>query len=261
MKNKRLLIIAALCLSAAILSIQVAAQSEDVGHFINPEMSLIINLEKDTYKQWEPVILRSRIENKTDTVLTTLIPDIVSEGSILIESGKEKREFDELSIIRPFLARQPVTLDPGQGLNEEFVLERDLDEFFPKPGVYMIRILLSSTGGKRIVSNPVEIHIESPTGIDKEALEFIKRNKAHSRYPILFTWNNDVRTENGKTLLEEFVSKYSGSVYGDYAIYQLGNYYFVRREFDKAKIELNKVKNSPISRIAKESKQTLSNLK
>jgi hypothetical protein len=260
MNNKRLLILAALCLGTVMFPAQLLGQSETAEYFINPEMSLTINLEKDTFIQWEPIVVRSRFENKTEKGLSTLIPSIISEGSIIVESGGEKKEFGELSIFRSLLARQPVTLAPGQGSDEELTLERGLDDFFPKTGLYVIRIVLNGKDGKAIVSNPIEIKIEGATGIDKEALEFIKRNKSHSRYPMLFTWNSAVTNDDGKTLLEEFVSKYRHSVYGDYAVYQLGNYYFGRREFDKAKIELNKLKNSPIPKLAKAAREALSDV-
>jgi hypothetical protein len=49
-------------------------------------------------------------------------------------------------------------------------------------------------------------------------------------------------------------------VYGDYAILQLGRYYFATREYEKAKVELAKLQNSKTPRIAKDAKSTLSDV-
>lgn len=257
MKNDRLLVIALLLLGFWILPIGVSGQNAGSEFGINPDMSLNVAVEKTSYIQWEPITLHARFENRTDRPLSSLVPSLISEGAIVVESGMEKRQFNELSIFRSMLARQPVTFSPGQGIDEEFTLERALDEFFPKPGTYSIRIVLNGTDGRKIVSNPVEIIIDGATGIDKEALEFIKRNKIHSRYPMLFTWNTDIKNEDGMTLLEAFVSKYSSSVYGETAIYQLGNYYFRKEEYERAQAELEKLKFSRNPRIAKIASDTL----
>lgn len=99
-----------------------------------------------------------------------------------------------------------------------------------------------------------------PTGVDKAAFDFIKQNKVHERHPILAIWNDDIKLDNGNTLLEEFVSNYGGSIYGEYAIYQLGNYYYAKREYEKSKVELMKLRNSKNPRIAADAKSRLTDV-
>lgn len=260
MNNKSTIIIAALCLGASISAVSVRGQDVAAENSFNPAMSLSIVVEKDSYLPWEPITVRTRFENETKGPLPTLVPYVINDASILIEAGSEKREFGELTVLRSLMVRQHVVAGPGQGFDQEFVLERALDELMPKPGIYVLRLVLNSGGGKRIISNPVAIKIDAATGIDAEALEFIAKNKTHSSYPVLFSWKAEAKTETGKTLLEEFVSRFERSAYGDYAILQLGNYYFARREFERAKAELNKVRNSPILKVATDARGRLADV-
>ena len=171
-------------------------------------------------------------------------------------NGGGKR-FNSITIFSGFPSGFPVTFQSGNGYKDDITLDTNLDEFFPQPGIYTIRLLLNGSEGKLLRSNLVELTIIEPTGIDKEAFNFIQQNKIYNRHPILFVWNNDVKCKNGKTLLEEFVSKYSASIYGEIAIYQLGNYYFRNHEPEKAEVELKKLKFSKNPRIAKDAKATL----
>jgi len=260
MKNNRLLIVAILLFGLSILPAEMYGQKGNAESIINPEMTLTVTVEKANYFPWEPITVKARFENKTDTVLTTLLPYMLMDGTIVIETGAEKREFSSLTVFRSLLARQPTQIKPGENYDEEFTLESSLDEFFPRPGTYTIYFVLNSSKENRLVSNSLEITIDNLTGIDKKAIDFIKRNKVHQYYPMLFSWDVTAKASDGRTLLEEFVSKYDRSVYGDSAILQLGTYYFARGELGKAKLEFDKIRNSSNPRIAKEAKNRLNSL-
>jgi hypothetical protein len=231
MKSNRLLIVTLLLFELATLSLEPSGQGENTELSINPEMSFMVSVEKANYFPWESVTVKARLENKTNTSLITLLPDMLMDSTVIVESANEKREFNNLTVYRSQLARQPATLKSGETYEQEFTLECSLDELFPRSGTYAIRLVLNNLDEKRrLISNTVDITIDNVTDIDKEALDFINRNKVHRYYPMLFSWNLEAKTKDGRTLLEGFVSRYSRSVYGDYAILQLSRYYFIAKD-------------------------------
>lgn len=271
MKNCNYLIISVVLFGLLFFSPNVLPQTDSTQKDIsenspfNPAMSFNIALDKTEYFQLEPITLRCKFSNKTKEPQTTFIPSFKNESRLEVGFNGESKQFNQISYLMIFLTRppEPVTFQPGKGVEEEITLETSLDEFFPKPGIYTIRLSVKGSEnleGNSLWSNPVEITILEPRGINKEAFDFIQQNKINRIRAVLFHWNNDIKLENGKTLLEEFVSKYSGSVYGEIGIYQLGNYYRQRQECEKAKIELKKLKFSKNPRIVKDAKATLSDV-
>ena len=66
--------------------------------------------------------------------------------------------------------------------------------------------------------------------------------------------------ENGVDLLQTFVGSYSGSIYEEYAIVSLGNYYRSKGEFDKAQNEFEKVKSGNNKYIADNANKSLADI-
>lgn len=226
------------------------------GFSINTKMSLKIALEKTEFVQLEPIDFRYSFINETSLPQTTIRPAILNDSTLTVDHDGVSKQYGELSIFRILLARQPVTFESGKGVEEEVTLETNLDKFFPRPGRYTIRLAITAPEGKLIESNSVEINVVEPTGIDKRAFEFIQQNKAHQKYPVLFQWKNEEQVEYSKVLLEEFVDKFSSSIYGDYAIYRLGNYYKATGQLDKARTEFEKLTCSKNARIVREARTT-----
>lgn len=265
MKNNRYLVMTFVLFSGLLYSLNILSQTvtqknDSETASINSKMRFEITSDRIAYLQFEPINIKCKFTNQTDVPQTTIVPSFLKESRIEVNFNGESRQFNRLSIFTGLLLRKPVTFQPGTSFEEEITLETSLDEFFPDPGTYTIKLLLLGSEGKLIQSNSIELTIVEPTGINKEAYNFIQKNKIHRRYPVLFAWNDDIKNESGKTLLEEFVSEYSASIYGEEAIYQLGNYYFRRGECEKAKIELEKLKFSKNPRIAQNAKATLSDV-
>lgn len=142
------------------------------------------------------------------------------------------------------------TVESGSySYESEEVIER-VEDFFPEPGNYQIRFYLFGAA-----SNSVDITIVEPTGIDKEAFDFLKRYKN----PLTFEWVS--QEKNGLALLKTFVDKYGDSVYGEAAVYQLGLSYFYKAEFEKAKVLFEKLKNSKNKNISKNAEDSLRDIK
>ncbi|HEX8737110.1 MAG TPA: hypothetical protein VF721_17395 [Pyrinomonadaceae bacterium] len=206
------------------------------------ERTLKVELEKSKYTLLEPIPAQFKLKIPS----TDATPKIVRGISIRINFKGQTREFTGLTSNISMGEPQPLPGRniAGQNTNnelkyydyaEEEIIERAA-EFFPEPGNYKIQFFLY--GFKGIASNAIDIIIEEPTGINREALNFL--NKYEN--PLSFQW---IFTEkDGIAQLENFVNKYAESVYGEYAIYQLGLTYFNRGKFDKAKIEFEKLRNS-----------------
>lgn len=233
---------------------------EAEGFVINPKMSFRIDVEKTEFVQLEPISMHYSFTNETGSPQTTIRPAVLNDSILSVKSGSKIKQYGELSVFRILLARQPTTFEPGKGVEGQILLEANLEKFFPKPGTYTIWLGITGAKGEMIQSNALEIRIAAPTGIDKEAFDFIQKNKVHQQYPVLFRWKNEEEVEYSKVLLEEFVDKFSASVYGEYAIYQLGNYYFRVGQLDKARVELSKLRNSNNQRIARDAGATLSDV-
>lgn len=245
MKKRSYLITSAVLLCFLFFTQKVLPQSASTGNAGFENMSFEIELmDKTDYVPLEPVRIKCKFLNKTNEAQTIIPPDFKSESGIEVDFNGERKQFYEISLFRVFIARQPMALQVGKEIEQIITLDTKLDEFFPKPGSYSIRLVVRAAEGKTVESNALEINIVEPEGIDKEALNFIRQNKIHNTYPMLFTWKEDVKAKNGKTLLEEFVSKYSESVYGELAIYKLGKLYFIKGENEKARIEFEKLKFS-----------------
>lgn len=221
------------------------------------KMTFDAALEKTTFKELEPIDVRFKFSNKTDGPLTTLTPDFLSYAEIKV-TGNGRNEVIEISMVRPNTRRFPRTFQSGDSIEEKMILNTNLDLLFPYPGSYKVQFVLGDgKGTKAIESKPIEIVVDEPTGIDREAFDFINRYQKLSNYPqVLFSWS-DQTDEKGKNLLVAFVEKYSQTVYGEFATQSLGNLYLVNGELEKAKAEFEKLKDSEHKTIVEDAKRNL----
>lgn len=260
MKKRFQTSVSVLLFGLLLASFDSNGQDMDGGSRINPEMSLKIAPDKTEYVQLEPINLRCSFTNETNEPQTTIVPDCLVDGRLFVESDGEERFFNQLSIFTVFGPRFPITFQPSKGVEKEIVLDTRLDEFFPRSGIYTVRLAIVGPEGKFIESNSVELIIEEPKGIDKEAFDFIQKNRIYRKYPTLFAWNSTIKNKAGKILLEEFVTLYEESIYGEPAIFALGTYYRGTKQFQKAKAELEKLKSGKNPRIVKAAKAALKEL-
>ena len=139
MKKYYFLIITTLLLGLIFATFNVRAQDllkegeEATGFSINPNMSLKIALAKTEFVQLEPISMLVSVINETDSPQTTIRPAILNEGTLTVNSDGELKQYNDLTIFRILLVRQPVTFQPGQGFGEDIIFEKSLDKFFPNP--------------------------------------------------------------------------------------------------------------------------------
>jgi hypothetical protein len=147
-----------------------------------------------------------------------------------------------------------------ESIEGNVVLEKMLDEIFTQYGHYEIQFVLDDGTGTQILSDVKAVNIYEPTGTNKEAVDFLRKNQNKA----FLWWKSSSERENisrnGRPLIEEFTARFSETVFGEYAHYQLGLHYMNGRETEKAKIEFEKIKYSENPVIATEAQRNLDKL-
>lgn len=142
-------------------------------------------------------------------------------------------------MIHKFVSPSPFKIKPGEAFPLKQLIDIDLDKIFPYPGEFQLQAeLLDVDGKKTIKSNHLRVRIIEPAGLDRQALDFIKNNSNPSYF-----LNGYERIVNKKPLsiLEEFVSRFSETAYGNYAAFQLGEVYLSKKDYEKAIKHLEKL--------------------
>jgi hypothetical protein len=241
------------------------------------DRTLHVELDKSSYVMLEPMLAKFNLTLPS----ADRSPRILKSISVKITYNGRTRQFQGLTLITTQGEPQPLPAGNHDGLlnngeldslrkgnsnvqptnveikshdfDEEEIIDR-VGEFFPNPGKYQIQFLLHYPTGKVIPSNVIEITVEEPSGIDKEAFDFL--NKYENAISFFWVW----KEKNGEALLAEFVNKYGGSLYGESAISYLGNVYLAKVDLDKAKAEFEKIKASENSTIARNATNSLTDI-
>ncbi len=221
------------------------------------KMTFEVEVNKDSYVMSEPIFVRFKFSNKTGLPQTTYSPSFLQESKLKVNFNGRTSVFDHLSSINGPGIRFAGTIPAGGfSTGDEMLSSPLVGTFFPEPGSYKFQFVLHSPGGdKTIESNVLEVTIEKPTGINKEAFDFIKK---HQEFFGLSSWTYDGK--NSEALLERLVNDYGQSVYGEIAISSLGFLYLAKGEIEKAKVEFDKIKSSENPIIAKEANRSLADI-
>lgn len=128
------------------------------------------------------------------------------------------------------------------------LIDRTL-EFFPKPGEYQIKFILNDLSSKSF-----SINILPPSGLDKQAFDFLVSRKGSGSFG--WIWNEP----DGVGLLEQFVREYGDTVYGDFAIQKLANIYLAQSDVRNAELQLKRLALSNRPNVAAEANKQLSEI-
>lgn len=207
------------------------------------KMSFEMELNKTEYILLEPIAIKFKFSNKTDQPQTSYTPNWFTETSVKISYNDESQE-RALYNISTGGVRFPRIFMTGKTIEDPGILQPNyVNKFFAEPGKYQLQFFLSGGEGlERISSSVFEVEIKQPTGIDKKAFDYLMKYQSESEGDLFYWTKQDGKRNLAR--LETFVARYSSSVYGDYAIYSLGNFYLFYNELDKAKIEFEKIKSS-----------------
>jgi len=218
----------------------IQAQTE-LGNF--SDLRLEVKPQKNNYLPFEPILFSYKISNSTSLPIKgfKVMSFRNSSTNLIIENIGQPRIIYQLSGWHS--GSRLYLIQPNEMVEGQELLEFRLSDIFPEYGNYKLTFnIIGNENGEMISSNKIDITIQKPTGIDMEALAFIQKTQ-RSRFLGIFQDWVDFREKEPAKLLEEFVEKYSESVYGDYAVFYLGNYYKYQKKYDLAIKEFNKLKD------------------
>lgn len=262
--KKRIYLGLFLSIFCQVCALNVGAQNnllkDDFG-----KLSFDVNLNKNDYFPLEPLFAQVKVTNNTDKSLNILSTPDFKRLYLIVKFGGKRKVFNTLFLTSGSRPGFGIVIDKGQSIDADIVLETYLAEIFPEYGQYQIQFVLSNGKTeklrKEIRSDIKEIIIKEPFGINKEAIEFLRQNQEQS----LFWWKESGEQEsiekNGRPLIEEFVNKYSETVFGELAVYQLGIHYLNGGYIEPAKLEFEKIKNSTNKYVADKAKSSLAEIR
>jgi len=206
------------------------------------KLTLKMQSTKDRFVLLEPVPLILTLKNETAEPIEGHSAIEISQNYIKLfvkDAGNETRQIKEVSLNRKLVGASVQMLEPGKEYQSKQILSLNLDELFPRPGTYRLHAtLINNNGKKEIKSNTITIHVLEPEGIDQQAFEYIKEKGTPATF---FSAVNLPNSKNTPDVVEEFVYNYSGSVYGDYATFLLGEFYFGNKDYAKAQEKFSKI--------------------
>lgn len=226
------------------------------------KMSFEVELNKTEYVLLEPIGIKFRFSNKTDQPQTSYTPNFLTDTSVKISHNNESWERALYNLSINSSVRFPAIFMPGKTIEANGILQPNFtNKFFAEPGKYRLQFFLSDRreGVEKISSSIFEVEIKQPAGIDKEAFSYLQKYIQNQLSSDLF-YLDERKNGQDAARLERFVAKYSSSVYGEYAIYSLGNFYLFYDEMEKAKSEFEKLKNSSNNILADNAKISLNEI-
>ncbi len=248
-------------ISLAGLSNAQSENKDNVGRVLE------VQFNKKTYVLNEPIFAEFKVKLLTsddkpifqnDTLVKIKFRDEIKQfGGLTANTGTPirfpKTDKGYENVFPSDGTLQPLSESSNGGrlvlYDKEVAIER-VEEFFPESGNYEIRFFLSGIS-KELASNSINLTIEEPTGINKDAFDFLNKHKDG------FSFNWVYEEKDGINALKTFVERFSQSVYGETAIRRLGLYYFNRDEQDKAQAEFEKLKSSKNKTIVENAEKSL----
>jgi len=203
------------------------------------KISFEILLEKTNLLQFEPVLVKFNFTNRTDKTLEIFEPNL---GRDLRMKSRSNGRTEIVTKLFNYYVNGPTAtkvLKPGETI-QEVILFEPREGMFKGPGEYEVQFFLAHPNEK-VSSNPVNIVVSEPKGVDKEARDFIRANFLLESDLFDSTRDKILMT---RSLLEEFINRFSTSGYYEYAVLSLSNLYGLTNEAEKAKNELIKLRNT-----------------
>jgi hypothetical protein len=234
------------------VAVSVSQTSTDRPDSKNDSGSLTFEakLYKKEYLPFEPISVEFKASNNTGSEISAPPPDILHQAELFVidPAGREQR-ITSLSLstgghLFNLPGPRPV-IQPSEVFQAETILPLD-PGIFEKTGNYRLQFVLNG-----VRSEAINIAVKGPSGIDKNAYEFLKQ---HGKDP---NFVEVLMDKKGAGVVEKFVREFSESVYGDYAINALGRYLLYNGEAEKAKAEFEKISNSEIKLLRDWSKNDL----
>jgi hypothetical protein len=243
-----------LCLTIiALFLIQLGLSQVFRGQQANPpdmqgrfsELTLTLSSTKANFVQLEPIPFIISLQNQTDKPIMGHKALDFSLNHVEVYTRNQQEEttrVPDLSLIRNLLVVHDNPILPDQGYSTTQLLELDLARVFPQTGTYQLKVVIGNANWSETVeSNYITVNILAPQGIDRKAFDYIKKSSYAE-----FLYGADVTNDaKYRQELEQFASKFSESVYGNYATFLLAKYYFYSGQNEKAYERFDRLAKKP----------------
>ena len=152
-------------------------------------------------------------------------------------------ESREEPVGRRFIQKLKV-LDPDETVEVTRIQNFMPLKMFPTSGEYELAFKIFTNDGEvpEANINKISITMLKPKGIDAKAFEYIKK---HSSQNPPYAFSGIKSQKERREVLETFVSKFSGSYFGDYATFDLAQNYMYEKEYVKAEELFNRLRYKP----------------
>jgi len=229
--------------------------AQETGEF--QKLTLTIATPKKKYVELQPIPIVVTLRNDTNTTLVGHSALAFNSGhlKLSVDAGDGPQEIGQLSLAQGKVLASVNEFKPGEEVTITDRLNFNLNKIFPRPGTYKVQASLTSSDWKEnVLSKPVEIEIVQPVGLDAQALEFIRNYDV----PAFFFTGAHVMNDHEKfRALENFVTLYGQSAYGDEASFLLGEVQFAKREYERARPHFEKLSKKSDYAFAKEASEYL----
>jgi len=238
--NKRIILIAALSLimlagiSLRVITAQQNATPE-MGSFT--ELTLELSSAKKRFVRLEPIPVTFSLSNQTEKEIHGHASLSLNSKYLDLYIQYNDGEMQQIEVPAKTLRYFGVTsrnIKQGERFRQRQLLSLGLDKLFPETGVYRLQVVFRDDNLKEMVkSNIIEINIVEPKGVDLEAFNYLSQIDA----PDFFEGVTNTTPEK----VIEFVDRFGDSSYAPYAIYQLGQFHFLRGDYPEAARLLGKL--------------------
>ncbi|MGI9108237.1 MAG: tetratricopeptide repeat protein [Pyrinomonadaceae bacterium] len=238
--NKRIILIAALSfimLAGASLSVIIAQQNAtpEMGSFT--ELTLELSSTKNRFVRLEPIPVTFTLSNQTEKEIrghaSLSLSSLYLDLYIQHNSG-EMQKIDGLTKESRYFGVTSSNIRQGERFRRRHLLSLNLDNLFPETGVYRLQVVFQDDSLKEMIkSNIIDINIVEPTGVDLEAFNYLSQVDTSDFFEGV--------TNSSPEKAVEFVARFGDSSYGPYAIYQLGQFHFLKGDYPEAMRLLGKL--------------------
>jgi len=236
---------------AALSQTAISPKTDDFN-----KMSFDVTFDRASYLPVEPVFVTFRFSNPAEAAAISDTPNFLQEARVEVNFNGKTKEINWLSSVTGGGIRFPRTFKSGEFYESKEMLGPIFGWHFTEPGKYEIQFVLRSSDGTRSIRSKIlYLTIEDATGINGQALEFLRK---HDKYFGSSSWVFSER--DAIDLLETFVREYETSVYGELGTLSLAYSYLGKKELERAKFEFEKISSSGNKMIADDAKRSIADI-
>jgi hypothetical protein len=210
------------------------------------DFTLTVTTPQRSYLEFQPIPIVISLKNETNRPLMghTIFDFAASYFHLFVLRDDGPHELSRSTMIADIIGDHR-EFRPGEEAKKTGCLQVRLSKAFPKPGKYQLTAELRSLNGSPSVSSqPFEVEIVAPQGLDAEALEFIRANGDPDYFFTGVQWGKSPPILE-MSVVENFLALYAESAYGDDATLLLGELQYAKREYLKARATFQNLAKKP----------------